>query len=61
MATVYDPLSPLDHKFLTPTSFADMFAPSVAEYKTILNWLTTQGFVEGTNILVYGGLERDAS
>jgi kumamolisin len=47
--SIYDPSSPNYHNFLTPTSFADMFAPSLGEYQSVTNWLTSEGFkVNGT-------------
>jgi kumamolisin len=42
--SLYDPSSPNYHNFLTPTTFANMFAPSVSDYNSIVNWLSSQGF-----------------
>ncbi len=42
--SLYDPTSPNYHNFLTPTSFANMFAPTIENYQSVVDWLTTQGF-----------------
>jgi hypothetical protein len=41
---VYDPHSPIFHRFLTPEQVSDRFGPSRAAYNAVLNYLRKNGF-----------------
>ena len=42
--SIYDPSSPNYRHYLTPQSFADLFAPSPTDYQLVVNWLRLKGF-----------------
>jgi len=47
--SIYDPSSSNYQHYLTPQSFADLFAPSPADYQSVVDWLKSEGFsVTGT-------------
>ena len=47
--SIYDPSSPNYQHYLTPQSFADLFAPSFTDYQSVVNWLRLKGFtITGT-------------
>jgi len=53
LSDVYDPSSPVFHKFLTPTEFTAKFGPSQAQYDAVVQFAVTHG------LTVTGG-SRDA-
>ncbi len=53
LSEVYDPSSPIFHKFLTPAEFTAKFGPSQAQYDAVVQFAVTHGFT------VTGG-SRDA-
>ena len=42
--SIYDTSSPNYQHYLTPQSFADLFAPSPTDYQLVVNWLRLKGF-----------------
>jgi len=42
--SIYDPSSTNYQHYLTPQTFADLFAPSSTDYQSVVNWLTSNGF-----------------
>ncbi len=53
LSDLYDPSSPLFHKFLTPTEFTAKFGPTQAQYDAVVQFAVSNGFT------VTGG-SRDA-
>ncbi len=60
LGEVYDPGSPLFHKFLTPTEFTAKFGPSKEQYDAVVQFAVTNGFTvtggsrDGMNVEVRG-------
>ena len=44
LTQLYDPASPNYRHYLTPQQFTEQFAPSVADYQTVANFFSTNGF-----------------
>ena len=45
---MYDPNSPYFHQFLTPSTFADMFAYSAQDYQSVTDWLNSRSLTVNT-------------
>jgi fibronectin type 3 domain-containing protein len=58
---IYNPASPNFHKFITPQEFADRYAPSEADYNTLIQYAQSQGLTVSHTYSNHMVLDLDGS